>query len=123
MPWLVLYGEFEAEESAHPLVLRDGGQPLIQQVLEAVVVGLDHKAAPLEVGPLVADDLDEADQLTLVGGENMMPGGHGPAEEGYRVAVLDQHRPEAVGRSVTLNDERLGEVWHGEYWGRGDCLF
>jgi hypothetical protein len=38
------------------------------------------------------------------------------------MAVLDQHRPEAVGRSVAFDDERLGEVWHGKYRGRRDRL-
>ena len=117
MTRLVLYGEVEAEEFVHPVMLWDGGQPLIQQVLEAVVVSLDHEAAPPEVGPPVMDGLDEADQLALRGGESTMSGGHGLAEEGYRVVVLDQHYPEAIGQSVTLDDECLGEVWHCEYRG------
>jgi hypothetical protein len=33
---------------------------------------------------------------------------------------LDQDRPEAVGGHITLDDEALGEVRHGEDWGSGD---
>jgi hypothetical protein len=38
MVWVVLDGEVKAEELADPLVLRDGGEALVQQELEAVVV-------------------------------------------------------------------------------------
>jgi hypothetical protein len=39
------------------------------------------------------------------------------------VAVLYHHRPKPVGRGVTLDDEHLGEVWHGEHRGGGDRGF
>jgi hypothetical protein len=43
---LVLDGEVETEELAHPMVLRNGGQALVEKVLEAVVVRFDDEAAP-----------------------------------------------------------------------------
>ena len=46
----VLHSEVEAEQLADPLVLRNGGEPLIQQVLEAVVVRPDQKVAPHKYG-------------------------------------------------------------------------
>jgi hypothetical protein len=33
------------------------------------------------------------------------------------VALLDQHGAEPRGGGVTLHDEQLGEVGHGEHWG------
>ena len=40
-PRAILHGEVEPEQLAEPLVLRDCGQPLVEQVLQAVVVGAD----------------------------------------------------------------------------------
>jgi len=40
-PRTILHGEVEAEQLAEPLVLRDRGQPLVEEVLQAVVVGAD----------------------------------------------------------------------------------
>jgi hypothetical protein len=64
----VLHREIEARELAYPVVLRDGGEALIVEVLQAVVVGLDDEAPPPEIRPPVSYRLDEADELALVGG-------------------------------------------------------
>jgi hypothetical protein len=50
-----------------------------------------------------------------------MSGAMGTAEEGDRVAVLDEHDAETVRRRVAFDDEELGEVRHGKDGGRGDC--
>jgi len=47
----ILHGEVEPEQLAEPLVLWVRGQPLVEEVLQAVVVGADQEAAPPEVGP------------------------------------------------------------------------
>jgi hypothetical protein len=39
------------------MMLRDGGEALVQQVLEGVVVGLDDEAPALEVRPPVTNDV------------------------------------------------------------------
>lgn len=78
------------------MMLRDSGQPLIEQVLEAVVIALDDKAAPPQVWPPVSDGMHKADQLALVGDKRPVLGCHRPTEECDRVAVLDQHEPESV---------------------------
>jgi hypothetical protein len=65
---LVLHGEVEAQQFADQVMLRDRGEALVEEVLEAVVVRLDEEAAPLEVWSPVADGEDEADQLPLVSG-------------------------------------------------------
>jgi hypothetical protein len=64
----VLHREIEAEELADPVVLRDHGEALIEEVLQAVVVGLDDEALSLEIQAPVPYCLDEADELALVGG-------------------------------------------------------
>lgn len=43
---LVLNGEVEAEQLAHPMMPRNGGEALVEEVLQAVVVHLDDEAAP-----------------------------------------------------------------------------
>ena len=46
-PRLVLDGEVKAQKLPHPVVLRDRREPLIEQVLEAIVVRLDEEAVAL----------------------------------------------------------------------------
>jgi hypothetical protein len=93
------------------VVLRDGGEPLVEEIFEAVVIGLDDKSPPLEVWPPMPHGEHQVDELTLVRRERPMPWRHWSAEEGDRVALLDKHSPKPVGGCVALDDERLGEVW------------
>ncbi|KAJ1270264.1 hypothetical protein BS78_06G040800 [Paspalum vaginatum] len=93
---------------------------LVEEVLQAVVVGLDDEASPPEVRAPVPDRLDEADELALVGGERAVARCHKPTEESDRVALLDQDRAEAERGRVALDDEQLGEVRHGEDGGGRD---
>jgi len=81
-PRTILHGEVEAEQLAEPLVLRDLGQPLEEEVLQAVVVGADQEAAPPQVGPPVPHSLYQANKLPLVRRQLDMVGGERPAEEG-----------------------------------------
>ena len=46
-PGAVLDGEGKPEQLAEPLVLRHGGQPLVQEELQAVVVGADEETVAL----------------------------------------------------------------------------
>jgi hypothetical protein len=64
--------------------------------------------------------LYQADELTLICSEGAVTGGHGAAEEGDRVPVLNEHHPKPMRRGVTLDDEGLGEVRHGEDEARSD---
>jgi hypothetical protein len=96
------------------VVLRDRREPLIKQILEAVMISLHQKAAPPQIQSPVADSLDEPDKLPLVSGEGTVTGRDGTTEEGDRVAVLDEDRAEAVRRSIAFDDKGLVEVRHGE---------
>ena len=113
---LVLHGEVEAEELAHPMVLRNCGEALDDEVLEAVVVGFDEEATAPQVRSPMTHGVDEANKLSLVCRERAMARCHRAAEEGDRVAVLDEHRAKAMGRGITLDVELLGEVWHERGW-------
>jgi len=44
--WAVLHREVEPEELVEPLMLRDRREPLVQQELQAVLVGADEEVAP-----------------------------------------------------------------------------
>jgi hypothetical protein len=48
------------------MMLRKRREPLVQQVLEAVVVGFDDEPASPKVRPPVSDRQDEADELPFV---------------------------------------------------------
>ena len=99
-------------------MLRDRGEALIEEALQAVVVDLDDEAPSPQVRAPVPYGLNEADELALVGGQRALAGRHGPAEEGDQMALLDQDG--ADGRCVTLDGEQLGEVGHGEDGGGRD---
>ena len=102
------------------MMLRDRREALIEQVLQAIVIGLDEEATTPEVRPPVADDLDKADELALIGSEGAVSWRYRPAEKCHRVALLDEDHAQAVRRSVAFDDERLGEVRHGEDRSGGD---
>jgi hypothetical protein len=58
--------EVEAEQLVDPLVLRHGGEALIQQELEAIVVGPYNEMASLEVWAPMSYYLNHPDELSLV---------------------------------------------------------
>jgi hypothetical protein len=105
------------------VVLRDGGQALVQQVLQVVVVCLDEEAATPEVRPPVSYNVDQADELPFVRGKGVVTGCHRSTEEGDRVPFLNEHRPKTMGQGVALDDKGLGEVWHGKDGDRGNHGF
>ena len=104
---LVLDREVETEKLPDPMVLWDGCKPLVEEILEAEVVGAHHEAASPQVWTPMADGEDEADQLSLIRGEGLVARCDGPAKEGEWVLVLDQHRAEPVRRSVAFDDETI----------------
>jgi hypothetical protein len=53
----VLHPEVKPDELAHPVVLRNRGEALVQQVLKAVVVGPDDECVPSQVGSLMTHGL------------------------------------------------------------------
>jgi hypothetical protein len=56
-------------------VLRYGGEALVQQELEAVVIHVNAEGSPPQIGPPVAHGLDQPDELALVRRELVMTGG------------------------------------------------
>jgi hypothetical protein len=58
--------ELIAEHLAHPSVLGNHREPLVQEVLAAEVIGPYDEWPRLEIRPPVPHDLDDADELPLV---------------------------------------------------------
>jgi hypothetical protein len=119
---LVLDGEVEAQQLANPMVLRNGGQAQVQQILQVVVIRLDCETAPLEVWPPVAHRLDQTNELTLVGCQGLMSRCHRPTEEGDRMPLLDEDSTKPVGRRVAFDDKGLVEGRHSEHQRQGNRL-
>jgi len=69
-------------------VLRDGGQPLVQQVLEREVVGANCEEARPKVGRPVLDRLDKADQFAFAGSQLGMKRHNDAPEERDRANAL-----------------------------------
>jgi hypothetical protein len=90
----VLHDEVIAEQLACPLVLGGCRQLLIEDEAKAAVVGADDEPAPPQIWALVANCLDKADQLALVGGELSVSRGDGLGVEGDRFSPLVQDSPE-----------------------------
>ena len=111
-PRTILHGEVEAEQLAEPLVLGDRGQPLVEEVLQAVVVGADQEAAPPQVGPLVLPSLYQANKLPLVGRQLDMAGGERPTEEGQGFGPLVEYGAKPSDGGVAVDHELPLEVQH-----------
>ena len=71
----VLDGEVEAEELADPLMLRHGGESLIKQELQAVVVRAHTERPAPQIRPPLAHRLDQPDQLAAYCGGARRKGG------------------------------------------------
>jgi hypothetical protein len=87
-PRVELHRELESEEVADPRMLWDRRQALIKQVLEAEMICVHDEWASLEIRPPVLHDLDQPDQLPLVGGELGVVGSDGAAIESQRSGPL-----------------------------------
>jgi hypothetical protein len=68
-PGLVFHQELALEEFADPIMLRNCGQPLIEQVLQVEMVRVHNELTQPKVRPPMVHSLDEADQLLLIHGE------------------------------------------------------
>jgi len=101
-------------------VLRNGGETLIQQLLEAVVVRSDQKLAPPQVRSLVSNSLHQANELALIRSELEMPSSKWPAEEGEGSGALVEDGTKPGTRSVAVHHEALVEVRHLEYGAGGE---
>jgi hypothetical protein len=66
VPWSKLHCKIETKQLAYPLMLRNSGEPLIQEELQSVVVRVDHEAATLEIRPPVTNCLHQTDQFALI---------------------------------------------------------
>ena len=78
------------------MVLGNRGEPLIQQILQTVVVHLDDELATPQIQPPMSYGVYKANELPFVGGEGAMARRDGAADEGDRVGGLYEHRAEAV---------------------------
>ncbi|KAJ1255698.1 hypothetical protein BS78_K170100 [Paspalum vaginatum] len=85
---------------------------LIQEELQAVVVGPDDEGAPPQIGAPVTNRLHQPDQLTLVSRELEVAGSERPDEEreGPDALVEDGAKPYAGG--IAVDDEGPGKVRH-----------
>ena len=69
------------------------------------------------------DGVDENDELTLVCSKQAMSWRHWPTEVGDRLLIREQHRPKAMSRGITLDDEWPCEVRKSQDGCRGDHGF
>jgi hypothetical protein len=47
-------------------MLQNGGQPLVEEELQAEVIGVDEKSLPPQIRSHKMDDVDEADEYALI---------------------------------------------------------
>jgi hypothetical protein len=100
------------------VVLRDRRKALVEEELQAVVVSADDERSTPQVRPLVADDMDQPNELALISYQGAMAWRDRPAKGGDRVLILEKDRPKAMGGCVALDDEPLGEVRQRQHGGR-----
>jgi hypothetical protein len=63
---LVFHRKVKAEELAHPMVLRDRREMLVEEELQAVVVGADEERAHPKVRPPVVHGVHQPNELPLI---------------------------------------------------------
>lgn len=91
--WSVLHPEIEAQKFAYPIVLRDGRQPLVQEVLQTVVIRLYGERSSPQVRSSMSYCLDEADELPLICGESSVSRCYGTAEISHWPCSLMKNSP------------------------------
>ncbi|KAJ1276155.1 hypothetical protein BS78_05G192500 [Paspalum vaginatum] len=95
-------------------MLRNRGQALIEEELQAIVVGADDEGAPPEIGAPVAHSLHQADQLALVRRQLEVAASKRPAEEGEGSRALVENGAEPHAGRIAVDDEGPVEVRHLE---------
>ena len=103
-------------------MLRHCRQPLVQQVLQAIVVRANLERAPPKIGTPMAHGLYQANELLLVRRELEVTSGEGPAEVGERPLTLVKHGAEPHPGGIAVDDERPCEVRHLEDGARRESL-
>jgi hypothetical protein len=78
----VLNGIIEPEQLAEPLMLRNSGQPLIQEELQAVVVDADEEPTSPKVQPPMPHYLHQPDEFAFVGRQFDVAGSERAVEGG-----------------------------------------
>jgi hypothetical protein len=110
---LVDPGDICPPQLPHPVMLWDGGEALIEEEFQAIVVRLNCEAPALEVWPPMANGMDQSYQLSLIGRKRSMSWCHRSAEESDGMCLLDEHCAKAVCGGVAFHHERLCYVRKG----------
>jgi hypothetical protein len=76
------------------------------------MVGADGKCTTLDIRPPMSDDLDKADQLTLVGRQLLVVLRYRSGEIGDGTVALMQDGAESSARGVAVDDEAPIEIGH-----------
>jgi hypothetical protein len=92
------------------MVLRYGGEALIQHVFERVMICPHDEGAAPKVRPPVSNRLDQSDELALIGCHLEVRRREGPTEEGEGRAILVKNHAETGPRRVTIDNERRAKV-------------
>jgi hypothetical protein len=95
-------------------MLKDGRQSLIEEELEAPVVGLNGECVTPDVRPPVTDSLDQPNKLALIGWQLGVVRSDWPAKEHNGAITLMQHSAKTSAGRITVHDEALGEIWQLE---------
>jgi len=91
-------------------MLWNGGQTLVQEMLEAAMIRPDDKLPRLEIRPPMTHGLHETDEFALVGRQLGMLRGDRAAEESDRAVALMKHSTKPRAGSVAVDDEGLVEI-------------
>jgi hypothetical protein len=91
-------------------MLRNHGESLVQQILQAKMICPDDEFLWPEVRTPMVDGLDQANQFPLIGGQLGMVWHDGAAEEHDGPCALMEYGLEARAGGITVNDEWPSEV-------------
>jgi hypothetical protein len=86
-------------------VLGDRRQSLVEDEVQAAMVGANDKAATLEIRPPMAHRLNQPNELSLICGQFRVARCDGLAEECDSAGALMENRAEAGAGGVALDNE------------------
>lgn len=110
LPCLVLDCEVVSKQLGDLGLLGYHREALVEDELEALVVGAGGERTTPNIRPQMTNGLDQADELALISRELGVVGGNGVVEVRHDTIALVWHNTKPCTRSVTVNNEALVEV-------------
>lgn len=94
---------------------------LVSQLDQALLISVYEKFGKLEIRSPMLNCHDNSQVFLFVSTEATAMRTESLTEICKRMAILNQHCPNAVSACISFDTEGLGEIEKGQHWGRDQC--